>query len=248
MKSIQEILMKFSYVQLDELAGASLMDRVETKFWFKEQELYLILDQVCDTYDVLEIEKKQIHHYQSEYFDTLDRSLYLDHHNGRLNRFKIRTRYYTESQIGFFEIKHKNNKGRTKKIRIEHPYAYGPLTANALQLIKDQNQSNLLNLQPSLRIEYDRFTLVSKDKMERVTIDLNLQFLDGNLKVEIPNLSIAEIKQQKRNMSKFLLVMKKLGHKEGSLSKYCIGMALTQKDIKRNNFRNKLRYLEKICY
>ena len=41
------------------------------------------------------------------------------HQNKKLNRYKIRQREYLISDISFFEIKFKSNKGRTIKKRIK---------------------------------------------------------------------------------------------------------------------------------
>ena len=60
---------------------------------------------------------KLIHDYKSLYYDTEDWKFYLDHHNGRVNRNKIRFREYVGSKLTFLEIKLKNNKGKTIKKR-----------------------------------------------------------------------------------------------------------------------------------
>jgi SPX domain protein involved in polyphosphate accumulation len=198
-------------------------------------------------YSVIEIKNKRQHHYQSEYFDTANKTFYLDHHNGRKNRYKIRTRYYTDSQLGFFELKHKNNKGRTQKSRIPYPYAYGPLTNTALNFI-DKKAIETGHLEAVLRIEYDRFTLVNQQRTERVTIDSNICFIKGEHTTRLNQLVIAEVKQPEKGNSHFINVMKSKGIREGSLSKYCMGMALSEQDLKQNNFREKLRTLKKICY
>lgn len=247
MSGIENILSHYIAIGLSDLGNASLMDRTETKFWFNRALLEEILFQLVSVYSVIEIEKKRQHHYQSEYFDTEDKMFYMDHHNGRKNRYKIRTRYYTDSQLGFFELKHKNNKGRTQKSRIQYPYAYGPLTHTALNFV-DKKQINSGGLRPVLRIEYDRFTLVNAQRTERVTIDSNICFINGDIKTSIDKLVIAEVKQPEKGKSQFIDVMKCKGIREGSLSKYCMGMALTEQGIKQNNFREKLRTLKKICY
>ena len=49
---------------------------------------------------------------------SADFDLYHRHHIGRSNRFKVRSRRYVESDLCFFEVKYRNNKGRTIKNRI----------------------------------------------------------------------------------------------------------------------------------
>ena len=82
-----------------------------------------------------------------------------------------------------------------------------------------------------------------------LVIDLNLEFVHGEAKKNLPNLVIAEVKQEKRKSSPFLKVMKKLHIREGSISKYCMGIALTTDDrVKKNNFKSKLLNLKHIIY
>ena len=42
-------------------------------------------------------------------------NFFLDHHNRRVNRNKIRFREYVGSNLTFLEVKTKNNKGKTIK-------------------------------------------------------------------------------------------------------------------------------------
>ena len=68
-------------------------------------------------YKVLEIDNERVHSYRSLYYDTDDRKFYLDHHNQRVNRNKVRFREYVGSKLTYLEIKRKNNKGKTIKKR-----------------------------------------------------------------------------------------------------------------------------------
>ena len=57
---------------------------------------------------------------------------------------------------------------------------------------------------------------------------------------KLDRLVIAEVKQEKRKASPFMSVMKKYHIREGSISKYCMGIAFTCDEVKKNNFKNKL--------
>ena len=96
-----------------------LMSRTDTKFAFQASKLPLLMEKMIPFYRVLNINDQLIHDYKSLYFDTDQRKFYLDHHNGRVNRNKIRFREYVGSSLTFLEIKRKNNKGRTIKKRIK---------------------------------------------------------------------------------------------------------------------------------
>ena len=75
--------------------GVKLMNRTDTKFAFKAAKLPLLLNNMQSFYRVLEIDGELIHDYKSLYYDTEDRKFYLDHHNRRVNRHKIRFREYS---------------------------------------------------------------------------------------------------------------------------------------------------------
>ena len=96
-----------------------LMSRTDTKFAFKVSLKCLAFTKTIDLFMVLAIDGKLIHDYKSLYYDTDERKFYLDHHNGRVNRNKIRFREYVGSKLTFLEIKLKNNKGKTIKKRMK---------------------------------------------------------------------------------------------------------------------------------
>ncbi|GIV27417.1 MAG: hypothetical protein KatS3mg027_1231 [Bacteroidia bacterium] len=90
-------------------------------------------------------------------------------------------------------------------------------------------------------------TLVHKDLNERVTIDTQLSFNNFKNAYIFENLVIAEVKRNNyADHTAFLKMLKKHHIREGGLSKYCTGMALTYPDIRKNNFMPKLRYFQKI--
>jgi hypothetical protein len=108
-----------SFISLEEMDGVKLMNRTDTKFTFSISVLPEIFQNLSQFYDVLEIYNKRIHEYKSLYFDTKKRKFYYDHHNQRVNRFKVRFREYVDSGLTFLEVKRKNNKGKTIKKRLK---------------------------------------------------------------------------------------------------------------------------------
>ena len=119
MNSLPAIIAKFSPISLNEMDDVKLMNRIDTKFAFNANKMPELLVQLMPFYRILEIDGQLIHDYKSLYYDTDDRKFYLDHHNGRVNRNKIRFREYVGSKLTFLEVKMKNNKGRTIKKRIQ---------------------------------------------------------------------------------------------------------------------------------
>ncbi|MGZ4036671.1 MAG: polyphosphate polymerase domain-containing protein, partial [Bacteroidia bacterium] len=178
------------------------------------------------------------------YYDTPAFDLYTEHHNGKLNRYKIRHRTYVESDLGFLEVKFKNNKGRTIKERIRKidvPYIW---EGESEFFLHKQLPFEPQTLLPVIWVNYGRHTLVNKNGGERLTIDVDLEFVRGGISKNLNAIVIAEVKQEKRKASPFIDVMKKYHIREGSISKYCMGIALTCDTVKKNNFKSKLLTLK----
>lgn len=228
--------------------SVKLMDRTDTKFVFNSAELLSILSELIIDYKVLEINNSRISKYESLYFDTPNFDLYHKHQTGKLNRYKIRFRRYVESNLNFFEVKFKNNKGRTIKNRVKQEEVFRTIRNQAKELLNDKTNLLSENLEPKIWVNYSRITLVNKNSPERVTIDLNLHFVKDEQIKYIQNLIIAEVKQDKTSSSPFMKLMKKHHIRQGSISKYCFGIITFFEKIKHNNFKPKLIPIKKITH
>ena len=248
MKISLNILEKFAPINLKEMDSVKLMNRTDTKFTFSSTQLEIVLSEVLEDYYILEVNGKRISRYKTLYYDTFNYNLYTKHHNGELNRYKIRHRTYVESNIGFLEVKFKNNKGRTIKDRIKQHDVPEIWETGAENFLNSMLPFEAQTLVPTIWVNYSRITLVNKTSPERLTIDLALEFVKGTETVKLSSLAIAEVKQEKRTASPFLRAMKKHHIREGSISKYCMGIALTIKKIKKNNFKEKLQNLKNIIH
>ena len=176
--------------------------------------------------------------------------MYMAHHNGRKTRQKVRTRTYLVSGETFLEIKRKNNHGRTKKKRIRIPtedFAHFGTNAEAAAFLKEKSWFTADQLEPRCTTEFDRITLVNREKTERITMDMNLRFhnmatgRDGNLADAV----IIELKQDGRLPSSMREILAKHHVKPYRISKYTIGTVLTDPAAKDNRFKEKVRYVEK---
>ena len=236
----------FEVIGLKDMDRVKLMNRIDSKYTFSIGQLSSIIAQLQPYYYVVEIAAKNWSTYETLYYDTSDFRLYHKHQNGALNRFKIRHRTYVDSQLGFLEVKFKNNKGRTNKERIKAsavPYSW---EENQFCFLEKELNFDPQTLQPVLWINYKRLTLVNKVSAERVTIDVSMEFIKDGVSQTLNNLVIAEVKQEKKQHSPFVKVMKALHLREGTISKYCLGVCYMQTDIKRNNFKEKLNNLKYI--
>ncbi len=243
---IHSALNEFQTISLEEMEGVKLMDRYDTKYTFHRQQLPIILEQSAPSYRVLEIHHKHIFHYNNLYFDTPQKTMYMHHHNGKQNRYKIRIREYIESGIFFLEIKFKSNTGRTRKKRLAVERMEEPLTEGTGRYIETLTPFNYRELEPVLWIKFSRITLVHKTVPERITIDTDLEFRKNGHTCGFPNLVITEVKQCGRSGSSDLIrIFKNQKIYPCRVSKYCIGTADMNPGIKYNRFKPKILSLQK---
>ena len=103
-------LKDFKKIHLTDMKSVELMNRIDKKFVFKSEKLPKLLNELSEFYNILEVNGNTIQEYKSLYYDTEDRTFFLEHHNERVNRYKVRFREYVGSNLFFLEIKCKNNK------------------------------------------------------------------------------------------------------------------------------------------
>ena len=228
-----------------------LQNRTDTKFVFNADILPAILDEVKAYYSILEIKEKRMNSYKTLYYDTEDLQSYIKHHNGKANRIKVRFRKYIESDLNFLEVKFKNNKGRTIKARTKTKEIETGLSPFSKQFVTDNSYSFYGDKEviPVLWNSFTRLTLVHNTKNERLTIDLNLNFksFSDNKEKSIPHIIIAEVKQEKASRdSDFIKAIRAHHIGESSMSKYCVGTALLHKDLKQNNFKERILNINKL--
>jgi len=247
MDKIREISYGFESTTLKEMDNVKLMNRTDTKFIFNVDKLSRVLEHAKGNYKVLQINDERILDYKTQYFDTKKFDLYIKHQNKKLNRYKFRQREYLISDISFFEVKFKSNKGRTIKKRIKTKGLQHKLTPEFIDFINLNTPFSGKEFDTSVLNKFSRITLVHKKNSERITIDLNLGYkLNGN-SVELPFLCIAEVKREGYNISDFISILKENKIYSQSMSKYSIGVLLLNKDLKYNNFKEKLLTLKKIA-
>jgi hypothetical protein len=247
MELVMDALGNLKPITLEEMDGVKLMDRTDTKFVFNIAQLPVFLNDLKDQYRVLEVNNCRSSRYETIYFDTEDFELYKKHHSGKLNRYKVRCRKYVESELFFFEVKFKNNKGRTIKDRVKRKEFAFKIQDKALELLSKKTPLDAEKLTPNIWVNYSRITLVNNFSKERVTIDTTLHVKNDNKEVAFPKLVIAEVKQEKAQASPFLAAMRRAGIREGSISKYCFGVATLYDNIKKNNFKPKIKTINKIA-
>lgn len=248
-QDIRELLNAMDPITLEEMTGIKLMNRLDTKYVASKSQLVQLLKLVQDKYFVQETLEKRIIPYLTTYYDTDDHYMYMIHHNKHARRMKVRVRTYVASELTFLEVKNKNNHGRTKKKRIVVPSQdefRG--TEGAHELVQKKTGLDLDKLNAVVRNQFDRVTLVNKGKTERLTIDFNIGFhnFETNHDHGTDELVIIELKRDGNVFSPVCNLLRDIHVHPTGFSKCCIGMALTDPELKQNNFKPKLRNLEKI--
>ena len=234
---------KYNSVSLSEMDTVKLMNRTETKYVFATSQLPHILEGLSGDYHMLEIDGIRRSAYTTVYFDTEELKFYHDHHNGKLSRQKIRIRKYMDSDQAFIEVKTKTSKGRTIKKRDREAELSSILSENASAFVGKHVKIDPKEVSAKLLNSYRRITLVNLKSKERVTIDLDLEFVHNGEKVSVNEIVIGEVKQEKYNVnSSFIQKMRALHIRSMSLSKYCIGSVLLKKEMKSKAFKEGLKY------
>jgi hypothetical protein len=95
-------------------------------------------------------------------------------------------------------------------------------------------------------------TFVNKFSEERLTMDINLHFIKpgsaDNFTVRFPQMVIAEAKRDKvSSISKFIRLVRTTGVRESGISKYCFGIYNVYTEVKKNNFKERVRFVHKMA-
>ncbi len=247
--SLDAVLAQAELITLAEMTSVSLLNRIDTKYIFGVSQLCAILPQIIDQYRVFEINEKRITRYRTLYFDTPDFDSYHHHHNGMGSRYKVRARKYVDSDVSFFEVKHKNNRKRTVKSRLSIPDVVPGISADGQvnAFVDSHTPFNPGALEPKLWNDYLRITLVSKHREERVTLDLDVEFGWKHAHHLLEGIVIAEVKQPHFCVSSdFIQHMRHLGVRPISFSKYTAGVYHLYSHVKSNNFKPHQRQVSKV--
>lgn len=249
--AIARTLEGFAPITLEEMEGVKLLNRIDTKYLTDEATLAKVLaDAAAAGYRALVAEGVKVSPYNSVYYDTPELRMFLDHHNRRLVRQKVRTRVYVNSGEAYLEIKRKNNHGRTKKKRIGisesemMEFAGNPA---ACEYLAKHSWFTAGDVSPVLSTAFERITLVNPAQTERLTIDTRLHFRNYRTgkQASLEDTVIIELKQDGHAASQMKKILLDNRVKPVRVSKYCIAETLTDASVKSNRFKIKVRTIEK---
>lgn len=259
-KSIVEMLGSFPPISLEEMEEIRLMNRLDQKYLATIRQLEELLVMAEGKYMVQVIDGHRVCEYRTLYLDTPNEEMYLMHHNRRAPRQKVRVRTYLVGGDTFLEVKNKNNHGRTKKKRMHVSGAEQPnilATPDLMQQLEQVGGNDLLEktawyrleqLVPKMENHFERITLVNMAKTERLTIDCHIRFHHHETGFDdtFDQLVVIELKRDGNVDSPVLDMMRKLRIRPSGFSKYCIGSLMTNPALKQNNFRKKIRKIQKM--
>lgn len=251
------LIATYSPITLEQMSGIRLMNRTDTKFVTTRSRLMQLLELARDQYMVQETGGHRVIPYYTTYFDTADFNMYVTHQNGHANRQKLRVRSYVASNLSFLEVKTKDNHKRTRKKRMEVDDDFMALAHRGdigfrpgddyCEFLHKHLRYSPQEVRQSLENNFNRITLVNRGMTERLTIDIDLRFhnLATGRDCDLSQLAIVELKRDGLMPSPILEMLLQLRIMPMGFSKYCMGSALTNPDLKTNRFKERLRLVEK---
>jgi VTC domain len=235
-------------ITLTELnALAELQTRVDRKYFVPAGVFRRLIAELAEEMRVLEIDGKRTFGYESVYFDTPDLTTYRAHLQRRRQRFKARTRTYTDSGLCMFEVKLSGARGETVKQRVPHPAQYGAqLTGDAVAHLRSTlgqafRQDLPPGMRPTLATTYRRTTFVSRTGECRLTCDVEL--LCGNSRHEVRDTGTHVLVESKSSGpgSAPDRILRELGVRPATVSKYCVAVAALHPELPSNPWQQTLR-------
>jgi hypothetical protein len=242
------VLSRFQPIGIHDMGHATLQNRKESKFLLTSKQALDFISHLPETYRIFEVAGQRIQTYSTTYYDSPQLKLYLEHHNGKKPRYKVRTRSYVGSDLTFLEVKEKKNTGRTVKHRLQTENLITLLGTDFKEFLTSCLPYDYSQYKPVLLNEYHRITLVSETNPERITLDVNLSYHCSSIDITLPDIVIAELKRSSdQSISPALDYLNSMHVRPKGFSKYCIGISLLYGNfVKHNNFRITLRLLNKL--
>jgi VTC domain-containing protein len=236
-------------IGLDELnALAELQTRVDRKYFVPADLFRRMIAQLAGELRVLDMDGRRTFGYESVYFDTPDFATYRAHVQRRRQRFKARTRTYTDSGLCMFEVKLVGARGETVKERVKHPEQQrAELTESAWNHLRETvgkayHQELPAGMQATLVTTYRRTTFVTRSGDARLTCDVGFRALD--LQHEVTDTGthvLVESKSGGQGGSAADRILRELGVRPASVSKYAVAVAALHPELPSNAWHQTLR-------
>lgn len=229
-------------------ASALVEARFDRKYIVSRENVVGTLGNLRDLYCVALAGSRRLARYDTVYFDTSELDFYHDHRRRKLPRTKVRVRSHLDRNLAFLEVKTKNARGETNKVRSAR---------TSMELVLSDADREILSLRAadlprelslSARTVFRRLTLVGTN--ERCTMDFDLILARGERSFFSENAVIVEIKCASREQKSPLLeALTDACEREGrrlapaSVSKYCAAIALLGDEPRDPNWSDSFRRL-----
>lgn len=252
-------------VSLEELeARASLMTRTDRKYVVPVESLPELVGAVAERdscLKVLDIGDRRSHRYASTYLDTPELESYWRSACRRRHRFKVRSRDYLDTGLGFTEVKTRGARGSTIKTRVLRTAPHGPASPDALpeeatDFVRTELASaglsrvDVASLVPTLRTSFVRSTLWLPGSGARVTLDVDVAWSlpwSGTV-ARVPGLAIVETKTCRAGTGVDRVLWSR-GHRPVRISKYGTGLALLMPELPAHRWHRVLtRHLKPLVH
>jgi len=251
--TLQENIDRLEPIGLHEIGDADLMSRLYQKYLVLKDWIPELLSRCENDYQILEVAGERVTTYSNHFIDTPHLESFNQHVRGRKARYKARIRSYGSNGLSFLEVKRKTVHGRTVKARIprsEEAAWNAPLTDTETRFLNEHygyREGRLLQM----RSTFKRLTLVSTALNERITIDTDLTFFQGDKTEGLGSMAIMEVKQERINrfspmlkaLRSFRFSTPPLGRKT-SLSKYIVGTLLLNRNLESRVYRSAMKRIE----
>lgn len=216
----------FEVASSELLRRRELLDRVDRKFTTSVDSVREFLRGLRGDYHILAAGSAGWARYETCYFDTPELHAFSEHVRGRRPRYKVRIRHHVDRERSFLEIKRKTNGGKTEKARRDRAFRDTTLTEDDRDFIREHSGLPAEVLCPAVWTNFRRATFVGVSTNERITVDVGLSFVKEGEPEQSVSFGIIELKQPRiTHSTPAMQVLRSLGVREQSLSKYCAGIA-----------------------
>jgi len=245
---IEKVLTPFERLGLNDFGDGRFAERRDRKFPCHINKISKVVEGLQDHYDIITPNDDSVSSIETLYFDTPDYAFFQAHHRGKARRLKVRIRKYPDTKTSFLEVKMKSAKGLTLKERVISPFESDSLEGEMQTFLEEQGVKYSSQLEPVLEVNYRRFSFVSKDRVERFSIDFEVEFSNDNGKGNFGDLAVVEVKQPYLETSPIVKKLRSIGVREASLSKYCLSLSALRPELKSNRFKPALRSLQALFH
>lgn len=243
------ILSGFEIVSSDDIEMSGFRKRFITKYLVPVHLLDTLIGECRSKYKLLERCGELQSEILLEYYDTAGLKFFNDHVNGKLKRVKVRIRRSCKTESHVWEIWMRKSKGRMVKKRFPINCSNLEFEEKAGIMVSKYAGIDFNSLAPALLSRFKRITLLDPEASERITIDSQISFASPKHPERhrpVDGLVIVELRKRRKAGSFLAEILALHNIRPIKISKYCLGISLTNRYAKTNSYKPIIRNIEKI--